>query len=128
MAEENQVPEWAKELAEAIADTIEFKTQASLDCRQSAAEETDWAVDLVELWPAVMEIQEAGPNDGELVYGIVDRFDILAAQKIFDEVNEVMLDFENGSEPKATIEGMFKGRQVVVIVYFEPGFEDEDEE
>lgn len=126
--DENQVPQWAKELAEAIADTIEFKGQAYLDCQQMEPGESEWEVDLVELWPAVMEIQEAGPNDGELVYGIVDRFDILAAQKIFDEVDEIMFGFENDGQPKITIEGTFKGRRVVVIVYFEPGFDDEDEE
>lgn len=128
MAEENQVPEWARELAEAIADTIEFKAQAFLDCQQLPPEENEWGVDLVELWPALMEIQEAGPNDGELVFGIVDRFDLLAAQKVFDEVDEVMFGFENDGQPKITIEGTYKGRLVAVIVYFEPWFDDDDED
>lgn len=126
MTEEDKVPEWTRELAQAIADTIEFKGQASLDCEQFAPQETDWGVDLVEMWPAVMEIQEAGPNDGELVYGLVDRFDILAAQKIFDEVSEVVFGFENDGQPKVTIEGTFKGREVVVVVYFEPELDEEE--
>ena len=129
MTEENKVPVWARELAEAIADTVEFKGQASIDCRQSGPEETEWGVDLVELWPAVMDIQEAGPNDGEFVFGIVDRFDILAAQKIFEEVNALRFEIEDTGEPKITLEGKYKGREVVIILYFEPDVDvDEDED
>jgi len=128
MEEEDLVPEWARDLAQSIADAIEFKAQAFLDCQQMEPEESEWGVDLVELWPALMEIQEAGPNDGELVFGIVDRFDLLAAEKVFDEVHEIMFGFEDDGQPKITFEGTFKGRLVVVIVYFEPWFDDEDEE
>jgi hypothetical protein len=128
MTEEDLVQEWARELAEAIANTIEFKAQAFLDCQQLAPEENEWGVDLVELWPALMEIQEAGPNDGELVFGIVDRFDLLAAEKVFDEVENVIFGFDNDGEPQITIEGMFKGRLVAVIVYFEPWFDEDNEE
>lgn len=127
MAEEDQVPQWARELADEIAATIEFMAQASIDCQLSAPEETEWGVDLVELWPAVMEIQEAGPNDGEMVFGIVQSFDLLAAQKIFEAVDAITFGFEDDGQPKITIEGKFKGRQVAVIVYFEPEF-DEDED
>ncbi len=128
MEEENEVPEWAKELAEAIADTIEFKAQAFLDCQQLPPEENEWGVDLVELWPALMEIQEAGPNDGELVFGVVDRFDLQAAEKVFDDVDEFMFGFENDGQPKITIQGTFKGRPVIVVVYFEPWFDEDEEE
>ena len=127
MTEEDLVPKWARELAEEIASMIEFEAPAILDCQQSEPEETEWGVDLVELWPAVMEIQEAGPNDGEIVYGIVHSFDILAAQKIFDKVNSVKFGFEIANRPIVTIEGNFKGRPVVVIVYFEPEFEDDED-
>ena len=127
MEEEDQVPVWARELAESLAEAIEFKGQAFLDCQQSAPEETEWGVDLVELWPAVMEIQEAGPNDGEIVFGIVDNFDLLAALKIFDRVDAFTFGYENDGRGKVTIEGMFRGREVVVIVYFEPELGDEEE-
>jgi hypothetical protein len=130
MTEEQQVPvpEWAKELAEAVADTIEFKAQAYLDCRQSAPEETDWGVDLVELWPAVMEIQEAGPNDGEMVFGIVDSFDLLAVLKLFERVDDFTFGYENDGRGNITIIGKFKGREVVVVVYFEPELDDDEDE
>lgn len=128
MAEENQVPEWARKLAEAITSTIEFKGPASIECLHLAPGESGWNVDLVELWPALMEIQEAGPNDGELVFGIVHSFDLLAAQKIFDEVDAVSFGFEDDGQPAITIEGLYKGRQVVVPIYFEPELDDEDEE
>jgi len=128
MPEENRVPMWARELAVEIASTIEFKAQASLDCQQWAPEETDWGVDLVELWPAVMEIQEAGPNDGEIVFGIVDSFDLLAAQKVFDQVEAFSYGIESDGRGSITIEGKFKERQVVVVVYFEPELGDDEEE
>ena len=128
MAEEDLVPEWAQELAQAMADTIEFGALASLDCQQSGPEETEWGVDLVELWPALMEIQEAGPNDGEIVFGIVHRFDILAAQEVFDKVDTIQFGYALSGQPKITFEAWFKGRPVVVIVYFEPEFDEDDDE
>jgi hypothetical protein len=127
MTEENQVPEWAVELAASLAATIEFKAPASLDCQQWGPEETEWGVDLVELWPAIMEIQEAGPNDGEIVFGVVDNFDILAAQKLFDEVSEATFGFENDGRPNISIEGKYKGREIVVLIYFEPEWDDEED-
>ena len=126
MAEVNPVPMWARELAVEIASTIEFKAQASLDCQQWSPEETEWGVDLVELWPAVMEIQEAGPNDGEIVFGIVDSFDLLAVQKIFDQVDDFTFGYENDGRGNITIEGKFKGRAVIVIVYFEPALGEDE--
>lgn len=128
MAEENPVPMWARELAVEIASAIEFKAQASLDCQQWSPEETEWGVDLVELWPAVMEIQEAGPNDGEIVFGIVDSFDLLAAQKVFDQVEAFSFGYENDGRGNIMVEGTFKGRQVVVVVYFEPELGEDDED
>jgi hypothetical protein len=127
MAEEDQVPDWAWELAEALASTIEFKAQASLDCQHSAPADSAWGVDLVELWPAVMEIQEAGPNDGEIVFGIVHSFDLLAAQKIFDGVETALFGFDNDGRSKITMVGKYKGREVVVLVYFEPELDEEED-
>jgi hypothetical protein len=128
MTEEDLVPEWALELAQAMADIIEFGALASLDCEQSGPEETEWGVDLVELWPALMEIQEAGPNDGEIVFGIVHRFDILAAQGIFDHVEKIHFGFAFLGQPQITFEAWFKGRPVVVIVYFDPRFDEDDDD
>jgi len=127
MPEEKQIPEWVKELAEAIVSTIEFESPASMECQHWSAEESELGVDLVEFWPAVMEIEEAGPNDGEMVFGIVDRFDILAAQKIFDEVGEILFGFENDGRSMITIEGKFKARAIVVVVYFEPELVDDED-
>ncbi|MGE5463455.1 MAG: hypothetical protein ACM3PS_08870 [Syntrophothermus sp.] len=126
MAEEDLIPQWAKELVEAIAATLEFEAPASLDCQLSAPDETEWGVDMVELWPAVMEIQEAGPNDGEIVYGVVRHMNLLAIQKLFDEVGAFLLEFENDGQPSIVIEGKFKERAVIVLIYFDPPFENEE--
>ena len=128
MTEEDQVPAWARELSESLADAIEFNGEAFLDCEQFGPEETEWGVDLVELWPAVMEIQEAGPNDGEIVFGIVDSFDLLAAQKVFDQVEAFSFGYENDGRGNIMFEGTYKGRQVVVVVYFEPELGEEEED
>jgi hypothetical protein len=127
MPEENQVPEWARELAEAIVLTIAFESPASMECQHFPAEVTEWDVDLVEIWPAVMEIEEAGPNDGEMVFGIVHTFDLLAAQKIFEDLEGVQFGFEDDGRSTVTFEGKFKGRRVVVVVYFEPELDDDEE-
>lgn len=128
MAEDNQMPEWAQTLCEKLAEAIEFKGPASMEGWYSAPEETSWGVDLIELFPAVMEIEEAGPNDGEEVFGIVNNFDLLAAQKVFDEVVEMAFGFDNEGESYITIEGKYKERDVVVLINFQPASDEEDED
>jgi hypothetical protein len=128
MSQENLIPEWAKVLGEVMASTIEFKGPAYMEWQHSTPEESEYGVDLIELWPAMMEIEEAGPNDGEVVFGVVHSFDILSAQEIFDEVDAVTFGFENDGQPNLSIEGKYQGRDVVVLVYFEPVFDADDGE
>jgi hypothetical protein len=65
MSTENQMPDWVQALFEALSSTIEFKGMAYMEGYYSAPDETTWGVDLLEMAPALMEITEAGPNDGE---------------------------------------------------------------
>lgn len=127
MTEEYRVPEWAQTLSESLASTIEFKGPAYLRLQHSAPDENGWGVDLIELFPAIMEIEEAGPNDGEEVFGIVHSFDLLEAQKTLDKVDAMIFGFENDGQPSISIEGEYKGREVVVIIYFEPEPDEENE-
>src|SRR5215208_1515438 len=128
MAENDQTPEWAEALGEAIASTIEFQGPAYIEWYYSRADENGRGVDLLELYPALVEIQEAGPYDGELVFIKVNSFDILAAQKALDEVGAVMFAFENEDQPSISIEGKYKGQDVIVVIYFEPPFDEEEDE
>jgi hypothetical protein len=123
MSAENQMPDWVQALFEALASTIEFKGMAYMEGYYSAPDETAWGVDLLEMAPALMEIAEAGPNDGEEVYGIIHNFDLLAAQELFDEVNGLIFGLENDGLPCITIEGTTGGREIVVLIYVLP-FED----
>lgn len=81
MAEDSKTPEWVETLSEAIASTIEWKAPAYVEWYYSKADESGWGVDLIDLYPAQVEIEEAGPNDGEIVFPVVNSFDILEAQK-----------------------------------------------
>ncbi|HSJ88163.1 MAG TPA: hypothetical protein VK909_13205 [Anaerolineales bacterium] len=127
MSEDEKTPEWVEELGEAIASTIEFQGPAYIEWYYSKAEDNSWGVDLIEFYPALIEIEEAGPLDGEIVFVRVNSFDILAAQNAFDEVDEVMFGFEPGGQPNVTLEGKYKGQEVIVDVYFEPASYEEDE-
>jgi hypothetical protein len=128
MTEENNAPEWVETLSEAIAATIEWQAPAYLEWYYSKADENGWGVDLIELYPALMEIEEAGPKDGEIVFPRVNSFDVLEAQKMLDEVDAVTFGLEEDGQPSISLEGKYKGQEIVVMVYFQPLPDiDEDE-
>jgi hypothetical protein len=124
MSEESYMPDWADKLCDAIAATIEFNGVADIEAFFWAPDETSWGTNLLEVAPAVMEIVEAGPNDGEHVFGIVHNFDLLALKENFEEVDALTFGFENDGQPTVTLEGKFEGNEVVVLIYFRP-FQDE---
>lgn len=128
MTEDDHTPKWVEELGEAIASTIEFQGPAYIEWYYSKAEENGDGIDFLELYPALVEIEEAGPYDGELVFIKVSSFDVLAAQKMLDEVHGVTFAYETEDQPSISIEGIYKGQEVAVVVYFEPIFDDEDDE
>src|SRR5215216_3392984 len=128
MLEDNETPEWVETLGEAIASTIEFQGPAYIEWYYSKADENGWGVDLLELNPALVEIEEAGPYDGEIVFVKVNSVDILAAQKALDEVDAVTLGYETEDQSNISIEGSYKGQKVIVMIYFEPAFDDEADE
>ena len=128
MTENNETPEWVETLGEAIASAIEFQGPAYIEWYYSKADENGRGVDLIELYPALVEIQEAGPYDGELVFIKVNSFDILEAQKALDEIEGVIFANETEDQASISIEGNYKGQKVMVTIYFEPAFDDEDDE
>jgi len=67
----NQMPDWVQSLFEAIGSTIEFKGLANLEARFSAADETAWGTDLLEIGPAVVDLADHGLTAGEVAYGII---------------------------------------------------------
>ena len=127
MTENNDTPEWVETLGEAIAASIEFQGPAYIEWYYSKAEENGDGIDFLELYPALVEIEEAGPYDGELVFVKVNSFDILTAQKTLDEVHGVTFAYETEDQPSISIEGIYKGQEVAIVVYFEPIFDDEDD-
>jgi hypothetical protein len=128
MAADKKTPEWIEMLGTAIASTIEWKAPAYVEWYYSKADENGWGVDLIELYPALVEIEEAGPNDGEIVFAEVNSFDILEAQKKLDEVDSVMFGFETAGQPSISLEGKYKGQEIIVIIYFLPASDYEEDE
>lgn len=128
MMENDETPEWVEVLGEAIASAIEFQGPAYIEWYYSKADENGRGVDLIELYPALVEIEEAGPYDGEMVFIKVNSFNILAAQKALDEVDGVMFAYGAEDQASITIEGKYSGQAVEVVIYFEPAFDDEDDE
>jgi hypothetical protein len=58
------VPTWAKQILEQVSAAVQFQGFATLEGRHTEAEATDWGVDLVQLAPALLDLVEAGPQDG----------------------------------------------------------------
>jgi hypothetical protein len=125
-----QMPDWAQGLCEAISATVEFKGASAMVAHYAAPDENEWEAELIEIAPARMEIEEAGPNDGEQIYGIIHNLDLLTVQDQFDEVQALSFGFENDGQPIITVEGLYGGRDVVVLINLFPfdstGGDDED--
>lgn len=128
MTENNNAPEWVAELGEAIVSTIQFQGPAYIEWYYSKADDNGQAVDLLELYPALVEIEEAGPYDGEIVFVKVSSVDILAAQKTLDEVHAITFGYEAEDQTNISIEGTYQGQPVNVVIYFEPAFDDDIDE
>lgn len=119
----NQLPAWAHRLLEQLADAVEFQGLATLEGRHLEPDETDWGVDLIELAPALLDLVEAGPQDGAQTYGLVSALDLFALNAVFDRIDHFALDFDEQRQPRVTLEGRFEAHEVAVVIYFTP-FED----
>lgn len=118
---DNEFPEWIDDLARKIAETIEMI--APLEMRYSPAGENELGVELIEIAPGLMEIDQAGPYDGEEVTDRIHHFDLLAAQAAFDEIRAVYYSDDAEEGYNLSLEGVVAGNEVIVLVYPEP-FDD----
>lgn len=123
MSTEGQIPDWVADLAEAVAGAVEFKGQAGMEWRACRPDDTAWGVDLLEMAPALMEIAQAGPHDGEQVHGIIHSLNLLAVQEAFDEVVDLSFGLDNEGRPELTVEGRIGDREIVLLIHTYP-FED----
>lgn len=128
MTEKSENPEWVDTLIELMTSMYDWKAPAYIDWIYSMADENDWGVDLIELYPALQELEGAGPNDGEIVYARVNSFDILEAQKVFDSMDSVSIGFEKDELPVINFEGKYKGHFIIVRVRFDPLSDFEEDE
>jgi len=110
-----EIPDWVPALSEAIAHTIEFSATASVGWLYEQPDEE--GVHTILLYPEPMEIQEAGPNDGELIEPQVNSIDILEAQKKLDEVTSVILGFDPEGRTAISFEGQYQGQAVNVHLF-----------
>jgi hypothetical protein len=130
---DNGLPNWAEKLAEAISDLIEFKAPANLDAYYSTPDENPWGVDLLEIAPALVEMEDAGPGAGEgyedeAVFGIYHRIDLLGIQALFDEVAALSLDLDNEGQLEISLEGKLDGQEIILVIYSLPFLVQPDEE
>ena len=115
-------------LSEAIAHTIDFPATTSVGWFYEPPDKNESGVHAITLYPEPVEIQEAGPKDGDLVFPKPNSVDILAAQKQFDEVDSVLIQFELEGLPAITLEGKYKGEAVLVFLYLQPVSNDQEDE
>ena len=73
--------------------------------------------------PALLEMVEAGPHDGDAIYGLIDTLDLKCVQESLEDVKSFSLGFDKNLTPQVTIEGVCKGHAVVVLIYARP-FDD----
>lgn len=114
------MPEWAKQLFDELIFAVEFQAFATLEGRHFAPDETSWGVDLIEVAPALLEMVEAGPHDGDAIYGLIDTLDLKSVQESLECVSAFSLGFNESRSPQVTVEGLYKGHEVVVVIYALP--------
>ena len=120
MAENYETPEWVTSLSSAMASAIDWVTVGEVGWCYLRPDENELGMDVLNFYPSPVEIEEAGPRDGELAFPSVFRFDVWEAQKAFDEVSSVIVDAENDEQPTVTITGKYQGRDVMVFFFFRP--------
>ena len=113
-------PAWAEALYQAVADAVEFHGLGAMEGRYYLPDESVWGVDLVELAPALAELVEVGPNDGEHVWASVAHVDLLAVQAAFDQVDALSFGIQPDGQPSPTVEGKAAGNEVVVLLHTHP--------
>ena len=111
----SEIPDWVPALSDAIARTLEFPATASVGWLYEEPNED--GVHTIMLYPEPVEIQEAGPNDGELVEPQVQGIDILAAQKQLDEVTSVIVGFDPQKRTAISFGGQYQGQAVIVHLF-----------
>jgi hypothetical protein len=75
----------------------------------------DGGVHRVDLAPALMQISELGPTDGENVSVLIHSVDLLSIQKELDEVDSVSFDIENDTNlPEVVVWGKLGDNDVAV--------------
>jgi hypothetical protein len=125
MSLDKDFPDWVNEVFETIAEAIDLRGPASLEGRHFAPDETSLGITLLEIAPALMEIEIPGPADGEEIYGIYHNVDLMQLQKAFTQVSGMSFGFDAEGEPQLWFEGKANEQDIVVIIHSFP-FEDSD--
>ena len=128
MAEERQIPDWMQTLGEAMALTIQFQATTSIGWVYEHPDKNESGMHVITLYVEPVEIQEAGPNDGELVFPTVLGMDVLEAQKKLDEVDSVLFGSESHGQTMISFEGKYEGHPVAVHVCLQFASDDPEDE
>jgi len=128
MDHEQNIPDWVETLSTALANTIEVPATIHFGWYYEPPHENDFGIHALTLYPEPVEIQEAGPKDGEFVFLAPNGVDILAIYRQFDEVDALTLAFEQGHEPAISITGKYKGQAVIVFLFLHPNSDHQEDE
>jgi hypothetical protein len=111
-----------EEIVGHIVNCIE--TFSQIEFRYSEPDDNSAGIVIIEIAPAVMEIDMPSEDDGEKVFGFINDIDLLAMQSALDEVLAFTLasDTEPG-QYAISLEGRSDGQEVLVNLRLFP-FED----
>jgi hypothetical protein len=124
-AGDDQWPEWVNELFEEVGAVIEFSGLSGGEGRFSFADDNGWGVDLLEVAPALSQVAEVGPDDGEEVYSPIYAIHLLGLHAAFGEVRDLGYRHDHRGYDEITVEGTVDGHEAVVVIRTTP-FEDAD--
>jgi len=120
---ENPSADWVESLSATVAAASEFTGLGSVEWRYSPPCNNSWGCHLLEFAPALLEIVERGPEDGEVCYPILHNLDLVMVQSALDDVAALAFGIETDAGPCITLEGQLDGEEIVLRVYTQP-FED----
>ena len=116
-------PEWASELYERIVGAFEGLMLAGPEGYYSPPDRNPIGVHVITVAPALAELREPGPDDGETIYDASFSVDLLAVQAALDDVEDVSLIIRDGDMQELSVGGKVGGHEVLVEIRLVP---DED--
>jgi hypothetical protein len=114
-ADDDEIPAWIADIAEHISGCVEYRWNCHTEWCYVLPADNQWGVHMIELAPAPLELSDRDDAAGAFRLG-VEQFDLLAAQELFDEVEEIMFRQPLGIG-EVVIQGRVEEEEVRVVFY-----------